>query len=38
MNQVDFSTSGGVGDESVKVVTRGSATPMGPIGWNLNPT
>jgi hypothetical protein len=38
MNRVDFSTSGGVGDESVEVVARGSATSMGPIGWNINPT
>jgi hypothetical protein len=38
MNWVALSTSGGVGDESVEVVTRGSATPMGPNGWIPNPT
>jgi hypothetical protein len=38
MNWVDFSTSVGAGDESVEVTTRGSATSMGPNGWNPNPT
>ena len=31
MNQVNFSSSIGVGDESVEVTERGSATSMGPI-------
>ena len=31
MNRVAFSTSGGVGDELVKVVTKDSATSMGPV-------
>jgi hypothetical protein len=35
MNQVALSASGGAGDE---VVSRGSATSMGPNGWNPNPT
>jgi hypothetical protein len=30
MNQVAFSASGGVGDNSVEVVTRGSTTSIGP--------
>jgi hypothetical protein len=38
MNQVDLSASFGAGDESVEVTTRGSATSMGPNGWNPNPT
>jgi hypothetical protein len=38
MNQVDSSSSVGAGDESVEVTTRGSATSMGPNGWNRNPT
>jgi hypothetical protein len=38
MNRVALSASVGAGDESVEVITRGSATSMGPIGWNLNPT
>jgi hypothetical protein len=38
MNQVALSASVGAGDESVKVTTRGSATSMGPNGWNPNPT
>jgi hypothetical protein len=38
MNRVTLSTSGGAGDESVELVTRGSATSMGPNGWNPNPT
>jgi hypothetical protein len=32
MNRVDLSASGGAGDESAEVVTRGSATSMGPNG------
>jgi hypothetical protein len=38
MNQVALSSSVGVGDELVKVTTRGSATSMGPNGWIPNPT
>jgi hypothetical protein len=38
MNQVDLSASGGSGSDSVKVVTRGSVTSMGPNGCNPNPT
>jgi hypothetical protein len=38
MNRLALSASVGVGDESVKVTTRGSATSMGPNGWNPNPT
>ena len=38
MNQGDFSASVGTGDESVEVTARGSATSMGPNGWNPNPT
>jgi hypothetical protein len=38
MNWVALSASGGAGDESAEVVTRGSATSMGPNGWNPNPT
>jgi hypothetical protein len=38
MNQVALSASSGAGDESAEVVTRGSATSMGPNGWNLNST
>jgi hypothetical protein len=38
MNQVAFSSSSGAGDKLAKVVTRGSATSMGPNGWNPNPT
>jgi hypothetical protein len=38
MKQVALSASGGAGDETVKVVTRGSATSKGPNGWNPNPT
>jgi hypothetical protein len=37
MNWVDFLASVGVGDESVEVTARGSATSMGPNGWNPNP-
>jgi hypothetical protein len=38
MKQVDLSASVGSGDESVEVAARGSATSMGPNGWNPNPT
>jgi hypothetical protein len=38
MNWEDLSASVGVGDESVKMATRGSATSMRPNGWNPNPT
>jgi hypothetical protein len=38
MNWVAFPTLVGVGYESVEVTTRGSATSMGPNGWNPNPT
>jgi hypothetical protein len=38
MNRVALSASGGAGDESVEVFSRGSATSMGPNGWNPNPT
>jgi hypothetical protein len=38
MNQVDLLALVGVGDESVKVTARGSATSMGSNGWNPNPT
>jgi hypothetical protein len=38
MSRVAFSASVGEGDESGEVTTRGSATSMGPNGWNPNPT
>jgi hypothetical protein len=38
MNRVALSASVGEGDESVGVAARGSATSMGPNGWNPNPT
>jgi hypothetical protein len=38
MNWVALSASVGAGDESVEVTARGSATSMGPNGWNPNPT
>jgi hypothetical protein len=38
MNQVALSSSVRVGDESVEVAARGSATSMGPNGWNPNLT
>jgi hypothetical protein len=38
MNRVDLVASVGAGDESVKATARGSATSMGPNGWNPNPT
>jgi hypothetical protein len=38
MNRVAFSTSVGAGYELVEVTARGSATSMGPNGWNPNPT
>jgi hypothetical protein len=38
MNRVAFSAFGGEGDELVEVFSRGSATSMGPNGWNPNPT
>jgi hypothetical protein len=38
MNWVALSASVGVGDESVEVNARGSATFMGPNGCNPNPT
>jgi hypothetical protein len=36
MNRVAVSTSVGAGDESTKMTARGSATSMGPNGWNPN--
>jgi hypothetical protein len=38
MNRVDFSASVGAVDELVEVTARGSATSMGPNGWNPKPT
>jgi hypothetical protein len=38
MNHVALSALVGVGYESVEVTARGSATSMGPNGWNSNPT
>jgi hypothetical protein len=38
MNRVYFLASHGAGYESIKVVAMGSATFMGPNGWNPNPT
>jgi hypothetical protein len=38
MNRVALSTSVGVGYESFEVTARGSATSMGPNGWNPKPT
>jgi hypothetical protein len=38
MNRVALSALVGAGEESVKVTARGSATFMGPNGWNPNPT
>jgi hypothetical protein len=38
MNWVAFLGSVGGGYESVEVTARGSATSMGPNGWNPNPT
>jgi hypothetical protein len=38
MNRVAFSASVGAGDESTEVTAMGSATYMGPNGWNPNPT
>jgi hypothetical protein len=38
MNWVALLSLVGAGDESVKVTARGSATSMGPNGWNPNPT
>jgi hypothetical protein len=38
MNWVDLSASVGAGDELAEVTVRGSATSMGPNGWNPNPT
>jgi hypothetical protein len=37
MNWMDFSASFGAVDELVEVTARGSATSMGPNGWNPNP-
>jgi hypothetical protein len=37
MNWLSLSSSGGAGDELAEVVTRGSATSMGPNGWHPNP-
>jgi hypothetical protein len=37
MNRVALSASVGAGDESTEVTARGSATSMGPNGWNPNP-
>jgi hypothetical protein len=38
MNQVAFPALVGAGDDSNEVTARGSATSMGPNGWNPNPT
>jgi hypothetical protein len=38
MNRVALSALVRVGDESVEVTASGSATSMGPNGWNPNPT
>jgi hypothetical protein len=38
MNRVALSPLVGAGDESFNVTARGSATSMGPNGWNPNPT
>jgi hypothetical protein len=38
MNRVALSASVRVGDDSVEVTARGSATSMEPNGWNPNPT
>jgi hypothetical protein len=38
MNRVDFSSTGGSGDNSDELATKGSATSMGPNGWHPNPT
>jgi hypothetical protein len=38
MNRVALSAYSGAGDESIEVVSRGSATSMGPNGWNPNLT
>jgi hypothetical protein len=38
MNHVAFLASVGAGDESIEVIARGSATSMGPNGWNPKPT
>jgi hypothetical protein len=38
MNRVALPSSSGAGYELVKVFVGGSATSMGPNGWNLNPT
>jgi hypothetical protein len=38
MNRVALLASGGAGDNFFEVVSRGSATSMGPNCWNPNPT
>jgi hypothetical protein len=38
MNWVALSAFVGAGDGSVEITARGSATSMGPSGWNPNPT
>jgi hypothetical protein len=38
MNWVALLASGGAGDKLIKVITRTSATSMGPNGWNPSPT
>jgi hypothetical protein len=38
MSQVALLASVGAGEESVEVTIRGSATSMGPNGWNPSPT
>jgi hypothetical protein len=38
MNRVALLASVEAGEESVRVTARGSATSMGPNGWNPNPT
>jgi hypothetical protein len=38
MKWVALSSSIGAGDVMAKVTARGSETPMGPNGWNPDPT
>jgi hypothetical protein len=38
MKRLDFLASIRSGDDLAEVIARGSATSMGPNGWNPNPT
>jgi hypothetical protein len=38
MNRAALSSLVGAGYESIELIARGSATSMGPNGWNPNPT